>query len=107
MSDILQTSQTELDRAITTALEQQPRVNIPTDFAARVRASLPPAPAPRKHLQAGRSIAVAAAAILTIAVFVVAPHAAPNFTSLAFDLELLMLAELGAIAYWFVGRRQA
>ena len=107
MSENLQTPQTELDHAITRALEHQPQVNIPSDFAARVRAALPPAPAPRKPLHAGRSIALAAAAILTIAVFAIAPHANPNFSSLAFDLELLMLAELGGIAYWFVGRKQA
>jgi len=104
-----QTGQThvELDQAITRALEQQPSVTIPTDFADRVRASLPAAPAPRRSFHVGRTIAIAASVVLTIAVFAVAPHAAPNFTSLAFDLELLMLAELGGIAYWFVGRKQA
>jgi hypothetical protein len=49
----------------------------------------------------------AAMVVLTVAMFALAPHAAPDFRNLAFDLELLVLAELGGIAYWLMVRRES
>ena len=40
------------------------------------------------------------------ALFVLAPHAGPSFSNVGFDVELLVLAELGAVA-WVLGRMQA
>jgi hypothetical protein len=43
--------------------------------------------------------------VLAAALFVLAPHAGPSFSNLAFDLELMVLAELGAVA-WVLARMQ-
>ena len=101
----MKSSQTELEARITRALQRQPQTAVPAEFAARVRAALPAQKAARPAMQAGRISAIAGATVLMVALFALAPHAAPNFTSFAFDLELLMLVELGGIAYWFAARR--
>jgi len=96
-------TQNELEAAITQALEfrRNPEApEVPADFAARVMRSLPAQSTARPRVRVSRTIGIVAAAILTIAVFALAPHTTPNFTSLAFDLELALLAELAGIAYW-------
>jgi uncharacterized protein YfaQ (DUF2300 family) len=82
------------------ALEQAPTVAIPDDFAARVRASLPAQPVAATRPSAARVSAIAAAAVSLVALSWLAPHAAPNFDSMAFDLEMVLLAELAMIAAW-------
>jgi len=47
------------------------------------------------------------AVALTITTFAIAPHAAPSFASLTFDVELLLLAQLGAIAYYLTRSPQS
>ena len=94
-------SRSEFEAAITRALEQHSEPVIPADFASRVAAALPAQRASRSRVQIGRSSAVAGAVVLTGALFALAPHAAPSFTSFAFDLELMVLAQLAAIA-WFL-----
>jgi hypothetical protein len=94
-----------LDAAITRALEQQPRVVIPADFAARVRASLPAQPKMRERRSVARIAATAAVAGLIVGLYWLAPHARPSFESVAFDMELLMLCELAGVAAWLSMRR--
>jgi len=92
---------------VTRALEAQPLVVVPADFAVRVRQALPVPSQRRSVVSMGRVAAIVGAVVLAVALFALAPHARPEFTSLAFDMELVVLLELGAIAYWFVGRREA
>jgi ferric-dicitrate binding protein FerR (iron transport regulator) len=96
----------ELHAAITHALEAHPAVRIPPDFAARLRASLPPpAPARRSRSSATR-VGIVAAALLLVAAFCLAPHAAPNLNSVAFDLELAVIAELACVTAWLASVRR-
>jgi hypothetical protein len=97
--------QMKLDTAMIRALEQPPAVVIPADFAARVARSLPPVAAARRPVYAGRTVASIAAVVLLVALFVVAPHSQPSFANVAFDLEILLIAQVGAIAYWLAGKR--
>jgi hypothetical protein len=101
------TNQPELESRITHALEQQPETLIPAGFATRVLAALPAQSPAKPRLQAGRTIAIISAVALTITTFAIAPHAAPSFASLTFDVELLLLAQLGAIAYYLTRSPQS
>ena len=96
--------QNELETAITQALELRREPSVPSDFATRVMRSLPAQPTARPRVRVSRTVGIVVAAVLTIAVFALAPHATPNFTSLAFDLELTLLAELAGVAYWLGSR---
>jgi hypothetical protein len=97
----------EFEAMVTRGLESGADVQVPADFAARVRAALPPLKRPRHRAQVGRLAAAAAACVLAVAMFVLAPHAAPTFGSLAFDVELLILVQLAGIGYWLTARRGA
>ncbi len=98
-----------LEAEIVRVLEQKPVVRVPVDFAARVRAALPPEPKVRAGRFAGRSlgrlVGGAAAVALVVALCLLAPHARPSFESVAFDLEMVMLVELCGVAVW-LGRRR-
>jgi hypothetical protein len=116
MSDMRQEGQQrmgteDVERAITVALERKPRVAVPEDFAARVAQSLPRGVSLRagvvlKAGSVGRRVAVVAMVLLAASLFVLAPHAATSFSSPAFDVELVVLAELGAVA-WLLARMQS
>ena len=95
-----------LETAITRALERAPEVMVPGDFAARVRAALPAQPKVRARRSVGRIAGTAAAAGLIVGLCWLAPHARPSFESVAFDMEMLMLAELAGVAAWLAMRRQ-
>ena len=100
-------TQNELEAAVTQALEFRRNPDapeVPADFAARVMRSLPAQPTARPRVRVSRTVGIVVAAVLTIAVFALAPHATPNFTSLAFYLELTLLAELAGVAYWLGSR---
>jgi hypothetical protein len=88
------------EERITRALEHQPLVCVPDGFAAKVRAALPT----RRAVPARRSVANIAAftgaVVLMLALCWIAPHARPSVESLAFDLEMLLMAELVGIAVW-------
>jgi len=99
-------AQNEMEAAVTRALEQRQEPVVPADFAARVMQSLPPQPQARAKMRVGYMVGVVAAVVLTGGVFALAPHAAPSFTNLTFDVELMLLAELGGIAYWLAARRE-
>jgi len=100
-------AQNEMEAPVTRALEQRQEPLVPADFAARVMRSLPAQKVARPKMRVGRVVGVVAAVVLAGGVFALAPHAAPSFTNLSFDVELMLLAELGGIAYWLTARREA
>jgi hypothetical protein len=93
------------DAMMTRALERREDVAVPTDFAVRVAAALPPPRKPRNAMRVGRATGLVAAGVLGVALFALAPHAAPTFGNWAFDFELVVIAELAGIAYWLTVRR--
>ncbi len=96
--------QKALDAEITHVLERKPEVVVPLDFAARVRAALPPEPKVRVGRFAGRSVGQAVAGVagvgLVVALCLLAPHVRPSFESVAFDMEMVLLVELAGVAFW-------
>ncbi len=94
----------QFDAVITRTLEQKPAVTVPVDFAAKVRAALPPERKARSGHFAGRSVSRIAGTVavvgLLVAMCLLAPHARPSFESVAFDFELLVLVELAGVAAW-------
>ncbi len=100
-------SQAGFEAKLTRALERRPEPMVPTDFASRVAAALPPPAPARKPMQVGRTVGLAAAAVLAVALLALAPHAAPTFANWAFDFELVVIAQLGGIAYWLTAVRKA
>ena len=97
--------QAVLEAAIARALERRPQAMPPEGFVARLAGSLPVGSVRRRTWSAGKAIAWVAAVALAVALFVVAPHAGPSFSNLAFDVELMVLAELGAVV-WVLARMQ-
>jgi hypothetical protein len=97
----------ELEQRLTKALEQQPLVVVPEDFAARVRAALPEQRPVRmrSRVRVSRVAAVVSGAVLLAAMCWLAPHSTVSFSSAAFDMELVLLAEL--VGVLMVVRRQA
>ena len=94
-----------LEQRIERALERRPQVAVPAVFAARVARMLPVQRGWGVGVarSAGKMAAGVAAVLLAGALFVMAPHALPSFSSLAFDVELVVLAELAAVA-WVLAR---
>ena len=105
-ADDMQSQDDNFDAVVTRAIERRPEVTVPMNFAARVAAALPPAMPRRQPMQVGRTVALVSAGALAIAMFALAPHAAPTFASLAFDFELVVIAQLAGIGYWLTVRRQ-
>ena len=99
-------SQAGFEAKLTRALERRPEPVVPMDFAARVVGGLPPVRPARKPMQVGRTVGLAAAAVLGVALFLLAPHATPGFENWAFDFELVVIAQLGGIAYWLTAARK-
>jgi hypothetical protein len=95
----------ELEAAITRALDRKPEIVVPMDFAAKVRAALPAQPKVRARRSVGREAAVVATAGLVLALCWLAPHARPSFGSVAFDLEMVLVVELMGVAAWLGMRR--
>lgn len=95
------TGPTLAEASVLRVLQTQPTVQIPADFAARVTA-LAVAQTPRRRspwADLGPRIAIVSSAVLTATLFAFAPHAVPSLRDLHFDLEMLLLAELGAVGY--------
>lgn len=97
-----------LDKRIDAAIERKPAPAVPDAFAATVTAKLAAraAAAPRRRahtLPIGRTIGWASAALLTAALFVVAPHTTPSIANLRFDTEIILLVELAGIG-WLLSR---
>ena len=89
-----------LEMAIGRALERQPDVLVPVEFAARVRAQLPAAPPARRRMSAGRVAGTIGLIALVVALCWLGAGTPPSFGSLRFDLELAVLVELAAVAAW-------
>lgn len=91
----------EFEAEVVSALQAAPRVSMPENFAARVAglavAEGVPARSPWKGF--GMRAALGSGVALTAALFACAPHTSPSFSNLGFDLEMLLLAELGGVAY--------
>ena len=92
----------DMESRIGRALEHKPDVQVPADFAARVAACAVAKPLRRRRYkpQFGATIALLSAPIAALALFVLAPHTAPNLKSLGFDAEVILLAELAFIGWW-------
>jgi hypothetical protein len=89
----------EFETRLTKALEQQPVVVVPETFTARVMAALPeqrPLRA-RRPVRVGHAAAVVSGAVLLAAMCWLAPHSSVSFRSAAFDMELVLLAELAGV----------
>jgi hypothetical protein len=95
----------EFEDAITRALDRKPEVQMPVDFAAKVRAALPAQPKVRTQRSVGRIAAGVATVGLVLALCWLAPHARPSFESMAFDLEMVLVVELMGVAAWLGMRR--
>lgn len=89
---------------VQSALERAPEVTPPVDFAARVAASLPPLKPARKPMRLGRSVALVSIGVAALAMFLLAPISSPSFSSVAFDLELVLLLQMAGIGYWLTVR---
>lgn len=101
-----ESSEAGLEASLLRALECPADVNVPPGFAARVNAALPAPRRAQAPLQLGRKTAMASVVVLSIAMFALAPHSAPTFGNLAFDTELLVIAQLAGITYWLTVRRE-
>jgi hypothetical protein len=101
----MQLQDENFDAVVTRAIERRPEVSVPVNFAARVAAALPSQRPRRNPMQVGRIAAFVAAGVLAVAMCLLAPHATPTFGSLAFDFELVVIVQLGGIAYWLTARR--
>jgi hypothetical protein len=85
---------------ITAALERRDGVPVPPDFSVRVAAALPPRTAPRPAHHVGRTVAMVLVALSLVSMMLIAPHSTASYTNLPFDAEVLLMAELAAIAGW-------
>lgn len=96
------TTLANLDDRIQHVLEQKPEPEIPLDFAARVAVRAVAQPQRRRQSapQFGKLMALLSAVLATIALFALAPHAAPNVKNLSFDAEVFLLAEVAVIGGW-------
>lgn len=94
------TDSTALDAAIVLSLEQAPAVEIPADFAARVRAALPAQAPRRRRSSAGRITGIVMASASLVAIFALATRIQPSLNSIAFDMEMLLIAELAVMLPW-------
>jgi hypothetical protein len=92
----------DMESRIDRALEHKPEVQIPIDFAAKIAARAGAQPLHRRRYkpQFGPMIALFSAPLAVLALFALAPHAAPNLKSLSFDAEVVLLAELAFIGWW-------
>ena len=90
---------------LTRLLERAPAVDVPAEFAAKVRARLPAARPARRAASVGQTVAIVCAVVIALALFMVAPHAQGNVLSFGFWMEMLLLVELGGIAYWLSKRQ--
>jgi hypothetical protein len=91
-----------LDISIDHVLAQQPPVAIPANFAARVAAQAAALPQrkPARQARYGRIAVFAAASLLLVALFALAPFAGSSPTSAGFLAEMVVLAQLGGLVYW-------
>lgn len=87
------------EAAIARALSRKPSPFVPDHFAGNVTrlALAQPQPRPSRWLGWGPRLAAASAGLLTLGMFALAPHAAPSLHDVAFDGQLILLAELSCL----------
>ena len=97
---------TEALAAVQVALERKPDVTLPADFAQRVAARASTLPQRRKSGPApyARVTALVVSVVFALGLFVLAPRTSADFRNFGFDLELLVLLQLGVLAWW-MGRQ--
>lgn len=98
-----------LQAAVLEVLTAPPAVMVPADFAARValRATSQPRSRPAGWADVFRvdakgtapRVAAVSGVLLLGALFAFAPHTRPSVLDLRFDVELLLLVELGGVGY--------
>jgi hypothetical protein len=104
-----------LDRALTEALEQRPEIAVPAGFAARLMGRLADerpggSYRTRRRVSVGRTVGYVSAAATTVALAAVAianPGALEAGKTIAFGLEMLLVAELLGVGLWLGTRRDA
>ena len=99
----------QLDTLIVSALERKPTVRLPSDFATRVVAGLPRAPMvvqSQPRISVARTISLVAMVLITVALFLLAPHVQMDRFSLGFGVEMLLLVQLGALGYGLMRLRE-
>ncbi len=104
-----------LENALTSALEKRPEAHVPADFAARVMNRLPDEQpgkvlSDRKGLGVARTVGYLSAAATTAALAAIAlwnPAAVETGKTVAFAVEMLLLAELLGVGLWLGTRRDA
>jgi hypothetical protein len=86
-------------RALSRLPSSTPEIPIAPDFAGRVaqRAVAQTASPSLRWLGWGPRLLLGSTALLTAGMFALAPHASPSLSNIAFDGELLLLAELGGL----------
>lgn len=87
---------------VAAALEHKPDVKPPADFARRVALLAAAQPQARRYRvpSYARSAALVATVLVAVALFALAPRSAASFGDLAFDLELVILAQLALMSWW-------
>ena len=92
--------------AVQAALERKPNIAMPADFAQRVasRAGALSQGRPSKAIPYARFAALIVSAIVAVVLFALAPSTAADFRDRRFDLEMLVLLQLGVLAWW-MGRQ--
>jgi hypothetical protein len=98
-------AQDKMEAAITRTLEKRREPVVPVEFAARVARSLPPRRKQRRRIPVGRAAAMAGMLAMALTMFALASQVTPEFSNFAFDLELLLLVQMGGLGWWF-GMRQ-
>ena len=88
-----------VEEAILNVLAGKPVVHVPEDFAGQVtrRALAQPQPSRSLWMGWGAKLTVGSAALLTVGMFALAPHAAPTLGNVPFYGELILLGELGGL----------
>jgi hypothetical protein len=97
--------QDKVEAAITRTLEKRREPVVPAEFAARVMGALPPLRTRQRRMPVGRATAMAAMVAMALTMFALASQARPEFSNFAFDLELLLLVQMGGLGWWVVGRQ--
>lgn len=96
----------EVFAAVQAALERKPDVAMPAYFARRVATRVGAFPPSRRSraIPYARLTAMIVCLVVAISLFALAPSTAADFRDRRFDLELLVLLQLGVLAWW-LGRQ--
>jgi hypothetical protein len=95
----------QIEQIVTQVLERRTEPSVPEDFAARVRAALPPVQPKQRRWRMGKMMCVLSAVVALVGMFALAPHASLDVANLAFDLECVLLVQLFGIVYYLSTRQ--